>query len=103
LLTTCPPEYTLVPYTSLFRSRHAARRERGLECNIAAPDANEIRQGRDDVDVRIPIGSLQAKLAPPVLVQEPPTALSRRLIDELRSEEHTSALQSREKLVCRLL
>src|SRR5690606_40626380 len=48
----------------------------------------------DDVDVRIPIGSLQAKLAPPVLVQEPPTALSRRMIDELELDDRSTGSEA---------
>src|SRR5690606_40986775 len=80
--------FTLFPYTTLFRS---ARPSRGA--------------GR---------GSARAPLRRPALAL-PPFALLRQVLlrPELarpmlppprrRSEEHTSELQSREKLVCRLL
>src|SRR3712207_7222615 len=75
-----PPRSTLFPYTTLFRSRHAAevRVERG--------------RGRTD-----PLGERARRDGCPVGEH-----LGRGL-DESRSEEHTSELQSRQYLVCRLL
>src|SRR5438105_10415193 len=61
-----PPRPTLFPYTTLFRSLHDRRPERG---------------GID--------------LAGPSVVHQ--------RVDDGRSEEHTSELQSRVDLVCRLL
>src|SRR5439155_23508282 len=79
LLMRPPPRSTLFPYTTLFRSRPATI---DLGLATATPDT----------------GALSANGLP-----MPPAhldALSRNL---WRSEEHTSELQSRGHLVCRLL
>src|SRR3712207_7060119 len=71
-----PPRSTLFPYTTLFRSQHAGARARGAE-------------------VRRPGGRSRERRA---------RARARRRAARLpRSEEHTSELQSRQYLVCRLL
>src|SRR3712207_9527985 len=76
LMIRRPPRSTLFPYTTLFRS--AARRgARGPEGPPARP-----RRAPDGVGAR------------------PPGREAGRL---RRSEEHTSELQSRQYLVCRLL
>src|SRR3712207_7628962 len=82
-----PPRSTLFPYTTLFRSQ--ARLEIGHE--------RERRRGR--------------RVAPVEQGVDPDVrhALAARELDEgdevpvVRSEEHTSELQSRQYLVCRLL
>src|SRR3712207_8896482 len=79
-----PPRSTLFPYTTLFRSRQrlqAAGGEppRGLR--------ERVRVGRDGTDV----GERGAGPG------------GQRERDLGRSEEHTSELQSRQYLVCRLL
>src|SRR2546421_2920037 len=68
-----PPRSTLFPYTTLFRSGRSHRRRDGAH--------------------------------PPRFVQRarPPLHHRRREERTLRSEEHTSELQSRSDLVCRLL
>src|SRR3989442_5396566 len=68
-----PPRSTLFPYTTLFRS-HALLARRDVH-DLGAEEAVEQCVGR----VRLGLDSL------------------------LRSEEHTSELQSRPHLVCRLL
>src|SRR3712207_8951974 len=79
-----PPRSTLFPYTTLFRSRadpHAVRRRR------RSPDrARPGPPGRQEQLLRRP--------------RQPAVDHER---SELRSEEHTSELQSRQYLVCRLL
>src|SRR3712207_8458255 len=80
-----PPRSTLFPYTTLFRSRRAGA-ALGARLEVAAGE-----QEHDDGG-----GHLEVDLA---------RALA-RLRDEVeghRSEEHTSELQSRQYLVCRLL
>src|SRR3712207_7316090 len=74
-----PPRSTLFPYTTLFRSRYMTSAEwvRGTADRIAA----EVRRLRGEHTVQW---------------------LSDRTA-EVRSEEHTSELQSRQYLVCRLL
>src|SRR3712207_8204976 len=75
LMIRRPPRSTLFPYTTLFRS------------------------GADGVPHRAHLDQRPARrLRPPP--DEVGAALRRRL---LRSEEHTSELQSRQYLVCRLL
>src|SRR5947209_12544631 len=81
-----PPRSTLFPYTTLFRSHGAIgklHRDRILQLGVGdgAPLAVE-RERKDQLSVRL----LR-------VVQEPLK----------RSEEHTSELQSRQYLVCRLL
>src|SRR5438105_12322053 len=77
LLLRPPPSSTLFPYTTLFRS------EIGLCWGHAARTASNTSRGN-----RIRLAS------------DPPYASVRRFV---RSEEHTSELQSRVDLVCRLL
>src|SRR3712207_6883403 len=73
-----PPRSTLFPYTTLFRSVRAAARDRALRVQRGAhPDV--AAAGADARLVRA--GGRQPG----------------------RSEEHTSELQSRQYLVCRLL
>src|SRR3712207_7958716 len=69
-----PPRSTLFPYTTLFRSSSAAASQPCSEASSAATSA-------------VPGGSCSAAGRPRVK----------------RSEEHTSELQSRQYLVCRLL
>src|SRR5207302_9492469 len=78
LMIPPPPSSTLFPYTTLFRS---GRRRRG-----AGP-----RRRRPAVRAAHPATPLAPGRAGPA---------ARRPV---RSEEHTSELQSRENLVCRLL
>src|SRR3712207_8128124 len=80
-----PPRSTLFPYTTLFRSR-LVRKAVGLA-------RERIEAGRGE---RFVLGCL-GKGEPSRNVAE----LSRRY--KVRSEEHTSELQSRQYLVCRLL
>src|SRR5690606_40149519 len=84
-----PPRSTLFPYTTLFRSQ-AERRARHLR-----------RHRLDRAGVH-PVG-----LGEPEGVVEVDLPVRRHLglagPGEHRSEEHTSELQSRENLVCRLL
>src|SRR2546422_1174028 len=82
-----PPRSTLFPYTTLFRS------EVGRAQEAERPGRRVVEPSlHDDPDRR---------LRAPVVLVEPMLAdvpLGRR-----RSEEHTSELQSRLHLVCRLL
>src|SRR3712207_7530536 len=83
-----PPRPTLFPDTTLFRSDPAGIREgdRGADA-----DPKDVRDG----PVPIPTdGQLPAALGDDPLDLGPLVA---------RSEEHTSELQSRQYLVCRLL
>src|SRR3712207_8045354 len=85
-----PPRSTLFPYTTLFRSREHRDRQRHREHELLAPELQPgdrvRRQGRDDHRE-----------------QRRDEADPDRVEDRARSEEHTSELQSRQYLVCRLL
>src|SRR3712207_7552985 len=76
LMIRRPPRSTLFPYTTLFRSRdHDRGRVAGQR---AGPGCGRETRGRDQRDLRAGV-------------------------EGARSEEHTSELQSRQYLVCRLL
>src|SRR5256885_10411147 len=84
-----PPRSTLFPYTTLFRSNYEERR--GLSKGATSPD---YLTGRE-VEQRDPA---QPVMGLPIAAQ--PLHETR---EGLRSEEHTSELQSPCNLVCRLL
>src|SRR3712207_7325782 len=78
-----PPRSTLFPYTTLFRSTI-----------IGLADAGIIRPGTPLISFGV-----EGQLAGwPILV-----FVIGLLLSSVRSEEHTSELQSRQYLVCRLL
>src|SRR3712207_7653537 len=80
-----PPRSTLFPYTTLFRSQ-VGEEQRQLVGGQHALVGHRARRQRDDV--------------------QRAARLDRRPLRPLaqhRSEEHTSELQSRQYLVCRLL
>src|SRR3712207_9102290 len=98
-----PPRSTLFPYTTLFRSlrqggedlgrnlgpgghRRAAAQFQLLQTGLAAHAAGARR-------VEVPLQRPEVKLAAPAQLD---------VHDVVRSEEHTSELQSRQYLVCRL-
>src|SRR5262249_61067518 len=79
LMIRPPPRSTLFPYTTLFRS---------------GPAGNCLAEDGDGLVAQPAAGQFLAQAdAGPVTV----------LVEELRSEEHTSELQSLTNLVCRLL
>src|SRR3712207_7849662 len=91
-----PPRSTLFPYTTLFRSdgRERIDAERGL----GQGDAGQARRLRDRASERErPARSGDVR----GLERRPGAARTRDR--GRRSEEHTSELQSRQYLVCRLL
>src|SRR5690606_40541179 len=80
LLTRPPPTSTLFPYTTLFRSRRSTRE--GFPSYLCGIVSTGSGQGRKYLQ---------------------PTGEYTKPRHRARSEEHTSELQSRENLVCRLL
>src|SRR3712207_7941946 len=89
-----PPRSTLFPYTTLFRSTWEAE-ERGLDLAVYADFAVK------DVD----LGPAHALLWWADMTTGPhgENVTVEERLEEIRSEEHTSELQSRQYLVCRLL
>src|SRR5690606_41284854 len=91
LLRRRPPRSTLFPYTTLFRSSLAGGGAERSMLNLA--------HGLADCGYAVDLVLAQAK--GPYLGSVHKAV---RLVDlKARSEEHTSELQSRENLVCRLL
>src|SRR5258705_3332228 len=82
-----PPRSTLFPYTTLFRSSYGIPGPDSIDYpfNLGCGTANE---GESDVEAWI---------------YDTSGDRSRSIIINLRSEEHTSELQSLRHLVCRLL
>src|SRR3712207_7111473 len=90
-----PPRSTLFPYTTLFRSDDGALAVLGLRHEV---ERHEVEVGpgrRDDEEVARPEEAVDAHVP-----ADQPLGL---LDPQPRSEEHTSELQSRQYLVCRLL
>src|SRR3712207_8215122 len=83
-----PPRSTLVPYTTLFRSHGA-----GADAAQVGFDLGP--GGLDGVHVR--------RVGRQVAVGEAGAGEQVAHLGRLRSEEHTTELQSRQYLVCRLL
>src|SRR5688572_32071813 len=86
-----PPISTLFPYTTLFRSTGVDGAElsaAGARLRLRHHVAHGRRRGRREDEHPIRMGE---------------AALNALLPKRLRSEEHTSELQSQSNLVCRLL
>src|SRR5258708_31315614 len=85
LMIRRPPRSTLFPYTTLFRSSGGIRLLAGAELEVLAQycDARKAHAGRSAAQT-----VCRVRQRSPVV---------------LRSEEHTSELQSPDHLVCRLL
>src|SRR3712207_8779310 len=85
-----PPRSTLFPYTTLFRSSN---------------NSSNLVIGR--IFGPLPLGlftkAAQLLSLPTEQINEPVATVSIPALSRLRSEEHTSELQSRQYLVCRLL
>src|SRR3712207_8607353 len=93
-----PPSTTLFPYTTPFRSRHRQRRPEVLAVDRLPHDRGELRHPHRVVRkvVGAPRDDQRHDRIEDAVVAE------HLAVDE-RSEEHTSELQSRQYLVCRLL
>src|SRR3712207_8563820 len=85
-----PPRSTLFPYTTLFRSRHAPGPRSSTAMSVGPPGWKPTMScGQAERTTMLSIRTLN--------VAESPGDVTHR------SEEHTSELQSRQYLVCRLL
>src|SRR3712207_8073905 len=92
LMIRRPPRSTLFPYTTLFRSGDGE-----VLKQRAAVGASAARHRRVGLRVAEHRERLRVR-------RDRPEALAvRGVLGRLRSEEHTSELQSRQYLVCRLL
>src|SRR5690349_22446590 len=89
LMIRRPPRSTLFPYTTLFRSDASVRPALG---SLAGREAERVRDpahDAEDEEVRAVVLKVRVELGAEY--------------QRDRSEEHTSELQSRRDLVCRLL
>src|SRR5690242_21466663 len=96
-MTRRPPRSTLFPYTTLFRSWRRRR--------PAAPSGRPAAMRPAEPDQSVPSRDLTSARTPSTT---PATTVRLRTTgcpqgQPLRSEEHTSELQSHVNLVCRLL
>src|SRR5947207_6967508 len=92
-----PPSSTLFPYTTLFRS--------ALESELDALDREDDRRWQVYAD-RVTLVLVQGHdhtVGQVVHAVSELVGVERDLVERLRSEEHTSELQSHSDLVCRLL
>src|SRR3712207_7454288 len=83
-----PPRSTLFPYTTLFRS--------------TCLDRSSIRPSRPAYSNGFPRLVVRRSVPPFGRIPRMESAVS-GMVEPVRSEEHTSELQSRQYLVCRLL
>src|SRR3712207_9009765 len=92
-----PPRSTLFPYTTLFRSETALARE-AVVCHLQVAGRQDqfLAVGTFHAGADLDPGRRRVRLAAADVV-------AGDLQDVFRSEEHTSELQSRQYLVCRLL
>src|SRR3712207_8384933 len=91
-----PPRSTLFPYTTLFRSRIIITdRKKDLIVNDKGDNVSPQR-----VEGML---TLQPEIAQAMVYGDRRPHLVALLVPDPRSEEHTSELQSRQYLVCRLL
>src|SRR5207244_11453521 len=95
LISLRPPSSSLFPYTTLFRSHSAQSKTRPRHLCLQGA-AGRTRRQRHRYS-----GSPHRRSHPPHLRPRPrPPG---EAVKKLRSEEHTSELQSPDHLVCRLL
>src|SRR3712207_8875729 len=87
-----PPRSTLFPYTTLFRS----------EMLIAGIEAAGYTPG-DEVAIALDPATSELRSDGGYELEHEGRTLSSEEMADYRSEEHTSELQSRQYLVCRLL
>src|SRR3712207_8614977 len=85
-----PPRSTLFPYTTLFRSREE-------------PDLTSLADVRDRPCHAGVLRSAALGIDFGIVDADEPSGVDHRPSARARSEEHTSELQSRQYLVCRLL
>src|SRR3712207_7119248 len=87
-----PPRSTLFPYTTLFRSGQFGERHVRVTGTVRQLDAETLQQ---ELGIQLDQAQLQGWTGGPSIVASS--------VQVARSEEHTSELQSRQYLVCRLL
>src|SRR5690606_41447835 len=102
LRTRPPPRSTLFPYTTLFRSLKTGYTKNAKFCLVATAQKDNHRLIAIALGVSNPWlrNQIVGEMLNNYYVQLGCGPMGN---EKIRSEEHTSELQSREKLVCRLL
>src|SRR3712207_7762465 len=90
-----PPRSTLFPYTTLFRSSELIQVS-SRSAQWRRTEAKAVSRVTRNTSERIVLRSERER-------RKPSSGMMARLRGSTRSEEHTSELQSRQYLVCRLL
>src|SRR5207302_11101562 len=98
-----PPPPTLFPYTTLFRSPQRHDQAEALQPLVVpeGPEEAEAAARHERAQEQRPVAHVPPDPRPPGVDGGLPVAVDHEHA-VLRSEEHTSELQSRENLVCRL-
>src|SRR3712207_8505930 len=97
-----PPRSTLFPYTTLFRSQNVAAQHEKKRLGYALDKWKRSWDG--DMELQYPPGQMQQRRFGFSRDGVHFFYLGRSFLQsQRRSEEHTSELQSRQYLVCRLL
>src|SRR2546430_12581522 len=93
-----PPRSTLFPYTTLFRSLQldALKEVANIGAGHAATALSQLTHRR--IMISVPEINIARLEEVPGLIGDP-----QEVVAAVRSEEHTSELQSQSNLVCRLL
>src|SRR5690606_14613534 len=105
------PATSLIHHRSMFRSPTDRLPRRQLAHQLHHPTTSRLRRRRSSLKLKLRHRrmKLTLRLDPPrhmprhQPLRRPRVVIENRFARLLRSEEHTSELQSREKLVCRLL
>src|SRR3712207_9316219 len=98
-----PPRSTLFPYTTLFRSlRTTRRRKLGRVSRCRPSGSNSANRETSGCGGDLRGRQLPAGVVPAIRPDEGAEHQVSENAGVLRSEEHTSELQSRQYLVCRL-
>src|SRR3712207_8641350 len=98
-----PPRSTLFPYTTLFRSTHGEGVRRGVGYAVAYKNV-AFSEGFDDFSTaRVRLEVVGGEPVATVHTAAAEVGQGLVTVEQQRSEEHTSELQSRQYLVCRLL
>src|SRR5690606_41645820 len=98
ILRRRPPTFTLFPYTTLFRSSSPSGEDKPARPNTSTIEKRSVLPTPGSSG----LGALRIRTCPINRQSRSPPRQTRGF-RRLRSEEHTSELQSRENLVCRLL
>src|SRR5438270_7782586 len=98
-----PPRSTLFPYTTLFRSNNRVWLANGYDYSIVMSFVRPVFSPHPLDAGRLHPRTPGGRAGWPGVRMDHSATLATRLAECLRSEEHTSELQSQSNLVCRLL